>query len=325
MSNIIPSNVQVPAHLAARVGTKSALAQAMSTSTAGGSDYPRISIKGGRFRIVSDGNETVLDSTKIEVIIVGANPKLSKTFYEKQWTPDAEPSAPDCFSIDGISPDSSSEAPQNDLCATCPKNAWGSKVMPNGQQTKACSDQKRLAVVAGDAPDGDIYLLQVSPSALKGLNKYQKELSVRGIPPEIVRTQLSFDPDVSYPKLQFGFAGFIDEETQNVVDNLFGSVQVLEITGEKTEGAEPAPAPAPVAPKPTLVSPAEEPAPAQAEPEVEKPRGFGASKKVETPAAAPEEPKPAKTTKEAKAAEDEGGSLADEIAALVGEIGLDDD
>lgn len=324
MSNIIPSNIQVPAHLAQRMGKPSVLAQALGNSSAAGSDNPRISIKGGRFRIVSGGEETVLDSTKIEVIIVGANPRLSKTFYEKAWTPDAEPSAPDCFSVDGIGPDPSSEAPQNDLCATCPKNAWGSKVMPNGQQVKACADQKRLAVVAADAADGDIYLLQVSPSALKGLNKYQKELSIRGIPPEIVRTQLSFDPDVSYPKLQFGFAGFIDEDTQNVVDNLFGSVQVLDITGEKVEGSTPAVAPAPVAPKPTLVSPAEEPAPAQAEPEVETPRGFGASKKVEKVEEV-EEPKPAKTTKAAKAEPDETSSLADEIAALVGEIGLDDD
>lgn len=323
MNDLIPSNIQVPAHLASRVGTKSALASALSTgATQAGT--PRISIKGGRFRIVSDGTETVLDSTKIEVIIVGANPKLSKTFYTKQWTPDAEPSAPDCFSLDGISPDPSAEDPQNDLCATCPNNAWGSKVMPNGQQTKACSDQKRLALVAADDPTGDIYLLQVTPSALRGLNTFQKELSVRGIPPEIVRTRLSFDPDVSYPKLQFGFAGFIDEETQEAVDKLFGSTQVLEITGEKlVERAEPAP----VAPKPTLVNPKEEPAPAQAESE-DKPRGFGASKKAEPKAEAKpkgfgapkEEPKPAKTTEDKS-----GGSLADEIAALVEEVGFDDE
>lgn len=323
MNELIPSNIQVPAHLAGRVGKQSALASALSAgSTQAGT--PRISIKGGRFRIVQDGTETVLDSTKIEVIIVGANPRLSKTFYAKQWTPDAEASAPDCFSLDGIGPDPSSEDPQNDLCATCPNNAWGSKVMPNGQQTKACADQKRLAVVAADDPKGEIYLLQVTPSALRGLNTFQRELSVRGIPPEIVRTRLSFDPDVSYPKLQFGFAGFIDEDTQAAVDNLFGSTQVLEITGEKpVVKAEPAP----VAPKPTLVSPKEEPAPAQAESE-DKPRGFGASKPVqqeEKPkpkgfGAAKEEPKPAKTTQEKS-----GGSLADEIAALVEEVGFDDE
>lgn len=323
MGSLIPSNIQVPAHLAARVGKQSALASALSVgSTQTGT--PRISIKGGRFRIVSDGIETVLESTKIEVIIVGANPKLSKTFYAKQWTPDAEPSAPDCYSLDGISPDPSSEDPQNDLCATCPNNAWGSKVMPNGQQTKACSDQKRLALVAADDPKGDIYLLQVTPAALKGLNTFQKELSARGIPPEIVRTKLSFDPDVSYPKLQFGFAGFIDEETQEAVDQLFGSTQVLEVTGEKPVAKAD---PEPVAPKPTLVSPKEEPAPAQAESE-DAPRGFGASKKAEPVAKAKpkgfgapkEEPKPVKATEEKS-----GGSLADEIAALVEEVGFDDE
>jgi len=339
MSNIVPMNIQVPAHLAARIGVPSALAQSLTGGLPSGNSFPRISIKGARFRIVEGDTETVLDSTTIDVVIVGANPRLSKTWYAKQWTPDSEPQVPDCFSLDGISPDPEATAPQNDLCASCPQNAWGSKVTPQGQQIKACADQKRLAVVAADDPSGPIYLLSVTPAALKGLNQYQKELSVRGIPPEIVKTRVSFDTDASFPKLKFTFGGFLDADTQQVVDGLFGLERVKEITGEipRTPVAVSqianAPAPAPVAPKPavTAAAPVAEPAPAPAPTQAAAPkRGFGASKAAAAPAPAPAPAPAAAPAKPAKAAAapvvtaDAATSLADEIAALIGEVSADD-
>lgn len=323
MSNALTlANVTVPAHLANRVGTPSVLSQALTGGLGnGGESFPRISIKSSRFRIVEGDTETVLDATYIDVVVVGANPRLSKTWYAKAWTKDAEPSAPDCFSLDGIGPDQQSTDPQNDLCASCPQNAWGSKVTPTGQQIKACSDNKRLAVVSADDPSGPVYLLSVTPAALKGLNQYQKELSVRGIPPEIVKTRVSFDVDASFPKLKFGFGGFLEADTQEVVDGLFGTVHVKEITGESIRQpvAVPAIAAAPVAPKPAVkVAPVEEPAPAPAPAVAATPkRGFGASK----PVAAKPVTKPAAA---APADTQAATSLADEIAALVGEVNADD-
>lgn len=319
---LIPANVQVPAHLAGRVGVPSLLAQSMAGGLGGGEMYPRISIKGSRFRIVEGDTETVLDSVNLDVVIVGANPRVSKTWYAKQWTPDSEPVAPDCYSLDGIGPDPQSTAPQNDLCASCPQNAWGSKITPQGQQIKACADKKRLAVVAADDPEGPTYLLEVTPAALKGLNQYQKELSVRGIPPEIVKTRVSFDTNASFPKLQFGFGGFLEADVQHVVDGLFGSASVKEITGEvprvqQVPQTQQLAAPAPVAPKP-VVQAAPEPAPAPAPEPAAPKRGFGASK--------PAAPAPAKAVKAAAPAAPaaDASSLADEIAALVGEVNADD-
>jgi hypothetical protein len=318
MSDLIPTNIQVPAHLASKVGKPSALAQSLMGGMSSNADsYPRISIKGARFRIVEDGNETVLDSNVLEAVIVGANPRLSKTWYAKAWTPDAEPSAPDCFSLDGVSPHVDSTDPQNDLCASCQQNAWGSKVTPQGQQIKACADQKRLAVVAADDPDGAVYLLQVTPAALKGLNAYQKELSVRGIAPEIVRTKISFDTNASFPKLQFSFGGFNDEDTQNAVDKLFGTDEVKVITGEVALTSKPAEVPAiekqaePVAPAPAPEPKAEEPAPV---------KGFGAKKAAEP---APEKPKVVEEPKAAPVANGQADDLAAEIAALVGDVADD--
>ncbi len=322
MSNIIPVNIQIPAHLAGRVGVPSVLGAALTGGLSSGADFPRISIKASRFRIKEGDTETVLDSTTLDVVIVGANPRLSKTWYAKQWDANAEPVAPDCFSLDGISPDPQAEDPQNDLCASCPHNAWGSKVTPTGQQVKACADKKRLAVVAADDASGPVYLLEVTPAALKGLNQYQKELSVRGIPPEIVKTRVSFDTDASFPKLKFTFGGFLDADVQEVVDGLFGSEQVKEITGESPRTPVAVPkiaAPAPVAPKPAAkaAAPVEEPAPAPAPaPAAATKRGFGAPKAAKATAA----PAPAPAPVAAQAA----SSLADEIAALVGEVDSDD-
>jgi hypothetical protein len=319
MSNIVPINIDVPAHLAERVGVPSALAADLSGGLSTGTDFPRISIKASRFRIVADGAETVLEDPTLEVVVVGANPGISKAFYATAWNPDAEAKAPDCYTLEGTRPAADSTQPQNDLCASCPQNAWGSKKTAQGKDIKACADKKRLAVVAATDPTGPIYLLEVTPAALTGLNKYNRELQMRGIAPEIVKTVISFDTAASFPKLQFGFGGFIDEATQVAVDKLHGTQKVKEITGEITVGA-PAPAPAiaapvaepvavpveePAAPVSTFGKPVEVPAPAP-EP-------------VATPAAQPvaEEPKPAPVADASTA------GLADEITALMAEVADD--
>lgn len=284
-------SVQVPAHVAARIGKESKLSVAMAGGISGGA-VPRISIKGSRFRIVEDGNETVLNTLDLNVVVVGANPRLSKIYYGKQWTPDAEPTNPDCFSLDAIKPDPSAAVPQHPQCVDCQHNAWGSRTTPNGSQVKACTDQKRLAVVAFDDVGGPIYLLQVPPASLRGLNVYHKELSRRGIPPEVVATRVTFDSDASHPKLSFGFGGFLTPEQQAIVDKLFGAETVLEVTGEKViafpEPAAPVPklnmaAPTPIkptpSPSPVAASPSANPAPGGAAPAATavpaKKRGFG--------------------------------------------------
>ena len=330
MTNLVPTNIEVPAHLAGRVGQPSALAESLGGGLGtGGETFPRISIKASRFRIVDGGAETVLDDNTIEVVVVGANPRLSKAWYAEKWTQDAEPKAPDCSSLDGVSPSPESESPQNDLCATCPNNAWGSRVTDTGTKVKACSDKKRLAIVAATDPNGPVYLLEVTAAALKGLNAYQRELSMRGIAPEIVKTAISFDTSASFPKLQFKFGGFIDEVTQGTVDGLFGSDRVRQITGEVSANIQiaaptPAPAPTPVAapaPVAEVVEPVAEPAAPPASASFGKPAAPAPEPVVApTPEPAPvaEEPAPAPVADAGSAA------LADEISALMAEVADDD-
>jgi hypothetical protein len=182
--------------------------------------------------------------------------------------------------------------------------------------------------VSADDPSGPVYLLSVTPAALKGLNQYQKELSVRGIPPEIVKTRVSFDTDASFPKLKFTFGGFLEADTQEIVDKLFGSDEVKEVTGESARQAVAVPkiAAPQVAPKPAVRAavPVEEPAPAPAPAPAAAPkRGFGAPKAEAAPAVKAAT-KPTAKPAASVAAADDAMSLADEIAALVGEVSADD-
>lgn len=313
MSDIIPANLSVPAHLANRIGKPSALNTSLVGGIGSGDFGPRISIKGSRFRIIDNGVETILPTLELEVVVVGANPNLSKTFYIKKYDPNDEPEGPDCFSLDGVKPHPDVEAPQNDLCATCRHNAWGSKIGDAGQKLKSCTDTKRLAVVPSNNIDGPVYLLGVTPSAFKGLNQFQKELNHRGIALEVVKTKIGFDPQASHPKLTFGFGGFLDADTQDKVDKLLGTVDVQKVTGELQTVA---PVAIPEKPKPMLVKETKTaPAPEPVSPEEAAVHDSWVTTKKEAASA----PKPAPEPKVVE----ENADLASEIADLL--AGMDDD
>lgn len=247
------------------------------------SEHPRLSIRAGRFRLVEDGVETPLQTLAVNVVIVGANPAKSKVFYAAAYD-EAEASAPDCWSNDGVHPDPSVTTKQAEACATCPQNVWGSKITPAGKQTRACSDLKRIAVVDSEFnADSTIYELTVPASSHKDLTRHAKELEMKGVPLHAAITQISFDTEASFPKLVFKFAGFIRDEQYPVAQSLVGSDKVKEIV--RALAAPQAPqAPTPVAEQPA-------PAPvAQPEPPVQPAAtGLGAAK---AQAAAPE-PAPA--------------------------------
>jgi hypothetical protein len=322
MSNIVSLDAKVPAHLANRIGKPSALAEKLVGGISNGETWPRISIKGGRFRIKEGDAETVLQSTTIDVVIVGSNPRLSKTFYAKPWDPNAEVTAPDCSSMDGVAPDGNATAPQNDLCATCPHNAWGSKKGPQGQDLKACSDSKRIAVVSADDPSGPIYLMLVTPAALKDLNQYQKDLSHRGIAPELVRTRIGFDTNASFPKIKFGFGGWLNEEEIAAVDEVLTNPSIPEMTGEKVKST-PTQIAAPEKPKPQLVKAAPAPAPVEEEEAPAPKRGFGAKTEA-APAPKAAAPKAAAPKAKPQPVEVASSSLEDEIAAMLLDAPNDD-
>lgn len=240
MSNIVPTNVQVPAHLAGHVGTVSSLASDMlgglGTGGGSGTKFKRISIRGGRFRIRDGSNETVLPSLTLETIIVGASPNTTKSYYKGAYDAKSveESKKPDCYSTDGIRPAKDAEDPQSQLCGNCPQNIWGSKLTAGGGKMKACADQKRLAVISASdtTDDPEVYLFTVTPAVLNDFRTYVESLSNKGYSPEIVKTVVSFDTEASYPKIKFDFGGFVSEEQHKVVQGLLDADIVNEITGK---------------------------------------------------------------------------------------------
>jgi hypothetical protein len=295
----------IPDHILARMQGRapSTIMEQAKSGLSSGDMVPRISLKGSRFRIKDGDAETVLDGTSIDVVIVGANTGMSKSYYAKAYDANAEMTGPDCSSVDGVRPVADAPHPQADTCAGCPMNVWGSKITPQGQKIKACSDSKKLAVVAADSVDGPVYMLTVTASVLKDFNAYLTQLARRGLAVEFVRTRLSFDANASYPKLQFNMNGYLEAGQIDAVETAAASEDARIATGA-TKLALPAPA----APKPMLVAPA--PAPVAAT------KGFG-SKPVSVPKAEQKaEPTAANVLT--------NDALADEILSLIGSASDDE-
>ncbi len=58
----------------------------------------------------------------MNVVIVAASPKVSRTYYAQQYQEGGEVVAPDCWSADGEVPDQKATTPQSKRCLDCPMN-----------------------------------------------------------------------------------------------------------------------------------------------------------------------------------------------------------
>jgi len=211
LANFNPN--QTPAF--ARKGELSALAKSL-TGGAGGGGGKRISIKGGVFRLMADGKEiTSIDDRHLDVVIVNAAPKISRTFYAGQYV-EGETKGPDCWSADGDKPDASIEEPQAHDCASCPMNVKGS-----GQgDSKACRFSQRLAVVLANDIGGDVMQLTLAATSIFGkeegdkrpLQAYARYLAAQNINPETLVTQLRFDTKAAVPKLFFKPVRWLEDD-----------------------------------------------------------------------------------------------------------------
>lgn len=235
MSNLPATTVQLPAHLAylAAPGNNflSVGQSALSGIRAGG--HPRISIRQNRWRLIDTQNEErVLPTLELNVMIVDANPSVSKIFYSTGYNPAADDAvAPDCFSDNGVGPSTQAGNPQNQTCATCPHNVFGSRITPAGTKVKACQDSKKLAVLLADEPSNTIYELRVPAASMVNLATLMKQLVSGGVPVPGVVFQLSFDSTADYPKLTFKALSFATPEQAERVKASLGSTAIAEAIG----------------------------------------------------------------------------------------------
>lgn len=140
----------------------------------------------------------------IELVILKANPHLSKTWYENGWDENSN-NPPDCSSANGVVPDNNVPKKQSAVCATCPRNQWGTAA--NGGKGKACGDHRRLAVtpaadIANEAFGGPM-LLRCPAASLQDLAAFDTKYKQAGYPYFSLVVKIGFDPKESYPKLVF--------------------------------------------------------------------------------------------------------------------------
>jgi hypothetical protein len=236
--------------------------------------FPVLSYKGKTWSLVQGGERRLMTNAdgdpraSIEVVIVRANPGLSKVYYKGGYE-EGSSEKPTCFSHDGLVPSADALEQQHTKCSICPMNQWGSKITENGKKGKMCADSKRLAVVSADDPEQPI-LLRIPAGSLKDLAKYAEELGRRRVPMHAVVTKIGFDPTVAHQQFVFKAVRFLDQSQFEGIHDLREAEQIKQIVGLGGEGVtfeiegEPPVAPAPKAPVAAAPRIAQQAAPAKA-------------------------------------------------------------
>lgn len=323
MSEVVPfqSKAALPANLANKFG------DAADDLISGSGGFPVLSIRGSKWRIKSGGEEVPLTNAEsgdpvasLELVVIRAGKELSKNYYGKQYV-EGDDSPPDCFSVDGIRPDPQAEKPQCDTCAACPHNVWGSKITPQGNKTKACSDSKILAVtftsdMANESLGGPM-MLRVPAASLKDLTRFAKGMKQKGFVPQQISMRVGFDLEASYPKLTFKAVRPLTQEEVNTIGELYDSDQVADIIHAVPEAVvnPPVRQPAKKVVKDAVDTEFETEATSEAAPVVAKP---SAKKPAEKAAKPKPEPKP---EPEVDDSEEAGGGIDDDLDAILNELG----
>jgi hypothetical protein len=195
------------------------------------SGFGVLSIRGKVWRQKYQGEERIVlepdgrtPRFKLEIVMVKASDVITKTWYEKGYVEGAR-DAPDCFSLNGVTPELTSPKLQNKFCKTCKWNQWGSSRAAGGTgKGKDCSDTKRLAVVFADNIRNELMggpmLLRVPPASLQEVDVYARGLTAMGIPLESVVTEIDFDPTAQYPKLRLRAKEALSEEQYAEVEEV---------------------------------------------------------------------------------------------------------
>jgi len=223
MSNIVLSDQALPDFL------QTAGVSALTKNLAGKTGVKRIVPKNGIFRKMVGMEEMGKIKGNLNAIIINASPKVGRIFYAQAWTPDSEPTAPDCFSNNGQTPDVGSTNPQAERCDSCGNNIKGS-----GQGTsKACRYSRRIAVTLeedfGTSLQGEIYQMNLASKSLFGANvgdnnftfeNYAKYLANNGKSIDYVMTTMSFNEDNDNQSILFTPTRFINKDEYAVTSKL---------------------------------------------------------------------------------------------------------
>jgi hypothetical protein len=211
MSEITLFNQDLPDYL------KDVQLDDVTRALVGNGGSKRISLRGGKFRMVVNGEEILTsNSDSLNVVIVNAAKDVSRTYYAGAYNPKADATPPDCWSNDGVTPDASVEEAQHHNCAECPQNVKGS----GAGGGRACRHFRRIAVALADDVGGDVYQLQLASKSIFGkgdlnhmpFEQYAKYVGSQGYNLNSLNTELRFDPDSDTAKLFFKPLKFLSKD-----------------------------------------------------------------------------------------------------------------
>lgn len=229
----------------------------------GGGSSKRISIEGGVWRLLVNGKEIAQkEERNLNVVIVAAAPKVSRTFYAGVYKK-GEALAPECWSANGDAPDAAVKTPQSKSCATCPQNISGS----GSGTSKACRFSQRLAVVLDNDIKGDVFQLTLPSTSIFGegesgkwpLQMYAKMIGGKGVPITAVVTEMRFDTASSTPKVTFKPVRFLETNEIGIAieqGKSEAAQKAITMTVSQADGVPKLAAPAPQAtPEPQAAEP----------------------------------------------------------------------
>lgn len=170
-------------------------------------------------------NGEVADS--LDVVIVDF--VYYNAYYDSVYDPD-NVTPPACIALSpdpkGMVPSPNSPDPQNDTCAGCWANEFGSK-----GKGKACGNRILIAVLPADADEGtELSIIDISPTATKGFSAYLGSVArALGKMPYEVITHVECNPAMKYDVALFsdpqliedeGFIGMVESRLEEARDRL---------------------------------------------------------------------------------------------------------
>lgn len=116
---------------------------------------------------------------KLDIVVLGDTHE--NAYYDKPYDAD-NPVSPACFafSVDGkdMAPHPDAADPQNDKCATCQWNKFGSA---DNKKGKKCRNLRRIAFISGDALDdvagAELAFAKIPPTSVDNFSSHTKRVN----------------------------------------------------------------------------------------------------------------------------------------------------